>query len=275
MRKAIIAALGFALVAPHLAWSAVTPGAGSVAIYTGTTQWIDKAAADGEAKITNDGLNSAGINTSWFDGDGQMDLVADWVAGVTGNGAVDVLVLYGDLPPTIYPDGNAEPDGTLVESFVESTDGDIVINHADYMFWGLNARNETGGLENVMDIPGITMWDDDTPMTVTAQGAAISPTLAGIGTLQSDRPFHVDELAGDWVAEVTLAQNDTGTRADPIIVRDGDRGRLAPVIQTAAGGEPHGQIDIELITWMLGNFATAVEPEGKAAATWGALKATR
>jgi hypothetical protein len=82
-------------------------------------------------------------------------------------------------------------------------------------------------------------------------------------------------LAGDWVAEVILAQNADGTRADPVIVRDGDRGRLIPVIQTNAGGEPQGQIDIEIVSWMMGNFTTAVEPAGKASTTWGSLKSAR
>ena len=40
----------------------------------------------------------------------------------------------------------------MAELFIESTDGDAIINHADYMFWGFNGRNAEGGLQNMMDI---------------------------------------------------------------------------------------------------------------------------
>src|SRR5262245_45030914 len=125
--------------------------AGEVAIYTGTTQWISKTAADEQAQICVDKLTALGINKTWFPNDTDMDALAEWVINATDNGQVDVLVLYGDIPPSLYPEGNAEPDGSVAELFIESTDGDAIINHADYMFWGLNARNQTGGLENMMD----------------------------------------------------------------------------------------------------------------------------
>jgi len=244
--------------------------AGEVAIYTGTTQWIGKAPADEQAQICVDMLNDAGISNTWFDSDGDMDALADWMEGVTGDDGLDICVLYGDLPPTLYPDANAQPDGTIGETFIETTDGDTFINHADYMFWGLGGRNEAGGLQNMMDIADITMWDDNTDMVVTSEGAAISPTLTDF---QSDRPFHVDELDGDWAVEVSLAQNDDGTRADPIIVRDGNLGRLIPVIQTANGDEPKGAVAAEIIIYLMST--TPVEPADKLSTTWGALKAVR
>ena len=244
--------------------------AGEVAIYTGTTQWIGKAPADEQAQICVDMLNDAGISNTWFDSDGDMDALADWMEDVTGDDGLDICVLYGDFPPSLYPDGNAQPDGTIGETFIETTDGDVFINHADYMFWGLGGRNEVGGLQNMMDIDGITMWDDNTDMVVTSEGAAISPTLTDF---QSDRPFHVDELDGDWAVEVSLAQNDDGTRADPIIVRDGNLGRLIPVIQTANGDEDKGAVAAEIIIWLMST--TPVEPADKLSTTWGALKAVQ
>jgi hypothetical protein len=195
--------------------------AGEVVIYTGTTQWIVKDAADEQANICVDMLNDAGINNTLLASDGDMDALATWMENVTGDNGFDICVLYGDIPPTLYPQGNAQPDGSIAESYIETTDGDAIINHADYMFWGLGNRNAEGGLQNMMDIPGIVMWDDNTPMIVTDDGKEIAPSLPEI---QSDRPFHIDQLADDWEVEVSLAQNDAGTRADPIIVRDGDRG---------------------------------------------------
>lgn len=244
--------------------------AGEVAIYTGITQWIGKAPADEQAEICAGMLDDAGIANTWYDSDGDVDALADWMESVTGDDGLDICVLYGDFPPEIYPEGNTQTDGSIAETFIETTDGDVFINHADYMFWGLAGRNEEGGLQNMMDIDGITMWDDDTAMKVTSEGKAISPSLTDYA---SDRPFHVDELDGDWEVEVSLAQSDDGTRADPIIVRDGNLGRLIPVIQTNGGDEPKGAIAAEIIIWLMST--TPVEPTGKLSTTWGDLKAVR
>lgn len=245
--------------------------AGEVVIYTGTTQWIGKEAADEQANICVEMLNEAGIDNTLLASDGDMDTLATWMKNVTGDDGLDICVLYGDIPPTLYPQGNTQPDDSVAEMFIETTDGDAIMNHADYMFWGLQARNEVGGLQNMMDIPGIVMWDDNTPMIVTDEGKEIAPSLPDI---QSDRPFHIDQLDGDWEIEVSLAQNEAGTRADPIIVRDGELGRLIPTIQTANGNEPKGAVAAEIIIWLMAN-ATSVEPEGKLSTTWGDLKAVR
>ena len=244
--------------------------ASEVAIYTGVTQWIGKAPADEQAEICVGLLNDAGIANTWYAAEGDADALADWMESVTGDGGLDICVLYGDFPPSIYPEGNAQTDGSIAETFIETTDGDVFINHADYMFWGLAGRNREGGLQNMMDIPGIVMWDDNTDMKVTTEGGAISPSLTDY---QTDRPFHTDQLDGDWEIEVSLAQSDDGTRADPIIVRDGNLGRLIPTIQTNGGDEPKGAIASEIIIWLMST--TPVEPAGKLSTTWGDLKAVR
>ena len=249
----------------------LTFGAGEVVIYTGTTQWIGKEQADAQAQICVDMLDEAGIKSTWYKSDGDMDALANWVKDATGDKGLDVCILYGDFPPTIYPQGNTQPDGSIAEAFIETTDGDAIINHADWMFWGLGNRNAEGGIRNMMDIPGMVMWDDNTPMVVTEQGKEISPSLTDF---QSDRPFHTDLLAGDWKIEVSLAQNEAGTRADPIIVRDGDLGRLIPVIQTNAGDEPKGAVAAQIIIWLMSN-TTPVEPDDKLSTTWGNLKTIR
>ena len=218
---------------------------GEVAIYTGTTGWITKGAADQQAAICSGILDSLGISHTLF-ADAALDDVAlaDWVTNATDNGAVDVLILYGYLPPTLYEGGNTQPDGSVAEVFIESTDGDVIINHADYMFYVSAPLNEVFGLQNIMDIPSITMWDNDTPVVVTDVGASIAPSLADF---LSDRPFHVDELEGEWFVEAALAENAAGTRADPIIVRDGNRGRLVPVFQTNGQNDPKGAVAAEII----------------------------
>lgn len=267
MRNIFLALTLIALMALPLAH---VFAAGDVVIYTGITQWISKAAADEQAQICVDMLNDAGISNTWYDSDSDVGDLADWMESTTGDDGLDICVLYGDFPPEIYPEGNTQTDGSIAETFIETTDGDVFINHADYMFWGLAGRNEEGGLKNMMDIDDIVMWDDDTAMTVTAEGKAIAPSLTDYA---SDRPFHVDQLAGNWEVEVSLAQNDDGTRADPIIVRDGNLGRLIPVIQTNGGDEPKGAVAAEIITWLMST--TPVEPAGKLSTTWADLKAVQ
>ena len=116
------------------------------------------------------------------------------------------------------------------------------------MFYVSSTFNNDQGLANMMDIPGIVMWDDNTPMVATAEGKKIAYHL---NDFLSDRPFHVDQLAGNWYVEAMLAQNAAGTRADPIIVRDGDRGRLIPMFQAADQNDPKGAVAAEVIAWLM------------------------
>jgi len=110
-----------------------------------------------------------------------------------------------------------------------------------------------------MDIAGITMWDDDTAVVVTAEGQDITPSLVDFA---SDRPFHLDELEGDWYAELVLAQNDAGTRADGVIVANaGTGGRLGIFYQTASqDDDPRGEVMSEWINnWYLAGDLDVVE----------------
>jgi len=189
-----------------------TAMAADIAIST-QAGWFGQAAADREMQEIVD--NVTAVPVEQFTADDQAAL-ADWVVAHTGDGVSDLLILCGNFPDTIYPPGNAEPDGSLAELFLD--DGNTIVNTGDYMFYvnsGGTNNNAAGGLENMMDIPGISMWDDNTPANATAEGRAVAPSLADF---QTDRPFHLDQLEGDWVPELILAQNDAGTRADPVIV---------------------------------------------------------
>ena len=78
-----------------------------MAIYTGNTSWIAKDLADAQAAITVQKLGDAGIPVTLYSDAADQAALADWVAASTGNGKLDVLILYGYLPDTIYPAGNA------------------------------------------------------------------------------------------------------------------------------------------------------------------------
>jgi len=112
---------GASLQVNIVARSFATPG--EVAIYTGAVGWIEKAKADEQAAICQGILNAAGIPTTWFANAGDEAALAEWVDDMTANNRLDVLVLYGRLPNSIYPPGNTRPNGSIAESFIETTDG--------------------------------------------------------------------------------------------------------------------------------------------------------
>ena len=232
--------------------------------------WFGQAAADREMQEIVD--NVSGLDITVFTPD-DWDALATWVDSHTGNGAVDMLILCGQFPNTIYTPGNSQADDSLAEIFLD--DGNIILNTGDYMFYVVDAAgtNAAGGLQTMMDIPDITMWDDDTAVVVTADGSNLTPTLVDFAT---DRPFHLDELGDDWETEVSLAENDAGTRADPVVVKHKTTGGLLIIFYQTAGqdDDPRGEVISEFLdNWYKSILPeTAVEPTDKMASTWAGIK---
>lgn len=237
--------------------------------------WWSQAAGDREAGELIDNLESRVISIENFPANNQ-DALADWTEAHTGNGQMDILILFGQFPDTIYPPGNAKADGSIAEDFLE--DGNLIANTGDYMFYVVNGAgtNGAGGLQTMMDIPGITMWDDNTAVEVTEKGKEITPTLKDF---QTDRPFHLDELDDEWEAELVLA-GDTGDqdamRADPVVVRNTEYdGRLAIFYQTATqDADPRAEVISEWVKNWVPEVAggQAVEAQDKLTTTWADLK---
>ena len=228
-----------------------------VLMYTGAVSWMRLDDANRQSQITKQLLASKGIQAEIVQ---TEDAVRDWMLQTTSDGNVDVLILYGTLPISIYPSFNSQPDGSVAENWIESTDGNTILNHGNYFGYVSrgNRHNGVEALQAIMDIPHITMWDfgleNNTPMVVTKDGKEVTPSLTNF---KSDRAFHLDELTGNWFAEKVLASN-TGTlqatRADPVIVRDGTRGRIGIVYQTFNEVNPKGKVVAELIAnFLLGN----------------------
>ncbi len=228
-----------------------TAMASDIAIST-QANWWSQGAADREMQEIAD--NVTAVSVEQFAAN-EQDALADWVAEHTGDSASDLLILCGAFPDTIYAPGNGQADDSLAELFLD--DGNTIVNTGDYMFYVVNGAgtNDAGGLQTMMDIAGITMWDDDTAVVVTAEGQDYTSSLVDYAT---DRPFHLDELEGDWYAELVLAQNDAGTRADPVIVANSTTGgRLGIFYQTASqDDDPRGEVISEWINnWYLQNVA--------------------
>ena len=243
-----------------------------VFVYTETTQWIGQAAAQDEADILIEmikGKNGIGkvVNEPAND-------LENWTKAHTKKKGHHIIVLFGDIPPVIYPQGNAKPDGSIAEEFLDA--GNTFANTADYFFWGQGNRNAEGGLQNMMDIPGILQWDDDTPMKVTPEGKEFTPTLK---EYQTDRPFHVDQLANDWELEIAFATN-TGQAegCDPCILHNTKTGaRLIQAYQTANQDDPKGEVIAEIILnyYIEAAGTQAVDPARKLPTLWGDIKTRR
>lgn len=231
--------------------------------------WYSQGAADREmdelvaAIENNSSIGSIEVFTPT-----DHPALATWVTGHT-NGGGHILLLNGQFPDSIYAPGNTQQDGSIAELFLEA--GNTILNTGDYMFYVVNGAgtNGEGGIRAMMDNASITMWDDNTAMIVTADGAAYTPTLVDF---QTDRPFHLDELEGGWEPLLIMAQNDAGTRADPVLVVDRDTGGMLGIFyQTASqDDDPRSEVIGEFINSYYST--TAVSPVDRLTTSWGAVK---
>jgi len=284
MRLFIIVA-GVLCTAMLLPWALPTDAAQKVDIfiYTDTVQWIGQAQAKEEAEVLaellEDHENRNGIGEILLHGPAKE--VEAWTKKHTVDKGHHIIVMFGDFPQEIYPNGKADKKkGSVAEEFLDA--GNTFSNSADYFFWGQGGRNEAAGLQNMMDIPDIVQWDDDTPMKVTKEGKEFTPTLDDYAT---DRPFHLDhldKLKGDWELEIAFA-TETGkgagaARCDPCIIRNTETdARLIQVYQTANQDDPKGEVIAEIILnyYLETVGALEVDPQDKLPALWGDIKTRR
>jgi hypothetical protein len=137
--------------------------------------WWSQGAADREMQEIAD--NVTAVSVEQFTANDQ-DALADWVADHTGNGTSDLLIICGQFPDTIYEPGNGQADDSLAELFLD--DGNCIVNTGDWIFYVVNGAgtNGPGGLQTMMDIPGVTVaGEDNTAITVTADGQDYTPTF--------------------------------------------------------------------------------------------------
>ena len=236
-----------------------------VLIYTNRSYWITLENVAMAAETTRNLVESEGFSVEITKDPAH---VKEWMLQTTSDGNVNVIILYGVLPDSVYGAGNTQPDGSIAENWIETMDGDTILNHADYIAWNSDFEvgevtgivrtedvgvNQEGGLQNLMDNSSISLRDNrdvmsQKTMIVTSDGMALAPSLVDF---ESYRSIQLNQLQGEWFAEKIFA-SDTGNAqaacADPVIVRDGDRGRIAIIHGTPYHeGLLNGEVAAEII----------------------------
>ncbi|MCL4419462.1 redoxin domain-containing protein [Patescibacteria group bacterium] len=216
-----------------------------IAMYTEKTSWIPKSLADNIAddikKAVNNRVKSIGVVS-------EAEL-PNWIKQNMGDGETDIIIMFGDFPDSIYPSGNAQPDGSLAELFLE--DGNMFLNTADYIFWGGElGRNVSSGLINMLDSPNLYI-DTSQPeisMNVTSLGKQFLPSLANFG---SSRPIPTSRMSQEWEVEASFA-DDGGANADPVVILNKkDGGRIAVIHEVVNDSLPRSAVMSEFIlNWL-------------------------
>ena len=212
--------------------------------------------------------------------------LADWVKAHTEGGG-NTLILTGITPSTIYPIGNAKPDGSVLEEFLDA--GNTVFNTGEYTFYtseGPAETNKQEALPNIIDVPGAFVWMNRGPGAWQANPVEMTPTQAGkdhvpsLKKYNTSYPFHVEDYEkSPWELEIALAENkDDDLRVEPAVIFNEDTGgRLGIFVQVYVGDVPHPGV-----SWsdIMGEFIVnyyvpevlSVESAGKLTTTWGKLK---
>ena len=217
-------------------------------------------------------------------GAGDLNALADWVEAHT-SGQKHVLILTGILPTTIYAAGNADPDGSLVEEFLDA--GNTVLNSGEFFGYTIEGPAESNteqALKNIVDLPTAGNIQSDwnlspITMTPTADGEKYTPSIVEYGT---SYPIHMEGFEGtEWELEISLAENTDikgDLRVDPgVLVNTETGGRLGVFVQAYVGDVPKpdiswGSVIGEFIVNYYLKEVAAVEADAKLASTWGEIK---
>ena len=239
---------------------------GEVAIFTEQSGWIAQNAAQKEGEELADLLKKPSKVVTLTDKE-----IGDWAKERTDNGSSDIIVTFGWFPTTLYTPGNADPDDSVAELFLEG--GNVFLNTADYIFYVTQGGGANGeqGLKNMMDI-NADMWSGGSGIKPTDEGAKYTPSL---NNFTSERTFKAAQIVDPWEVEATFGDTGTGN-IDPAIVHDTETGgRIGIAFQEPNNaGLPRGKVLAEMIDNFLFEVlgAQAVDPQQKATTTWGHLK---
>ncbi len=212
--------------------------------------------------------------------DSQLAELAAWAVANTDDGELDILWLNGCVPSSLYPLGNTEPDGSVIENFLDG--GNMIINVGDwfgYVSYEGGARqspeNQAAGAGNILDLnSGIIVSADNTAMTATPTGQQYLPSL-GTDAI-SYRPVALAQVVAPWEVAAVFASTDgtdNATQADPVVIHNTETGAYVAFVNQSAGSGPPGWLDDRgltcaefIINWVatvigLGDPSLAADPD--------------
>ncbi len=209
--------------------------------------WMDEETAEREMGEVISNVEGK-VNSIKAFAAAEEGVLASWLVSHTNNGQLDLLILCDVFPDSIYRAGNAQPDGSIAERFLDA--GNMIINTGDYVFYVSSKKpdNLEHGLKNMMDLPRIDMWSGG-PMEVTAEGRKYLPSLEKFNTV---RALRISRLESPWVTEIIFAGTDMA--ADPVVVRNViTGGRIGIFYELGSKTDPpRGKVISEFIlNWLL------------------------
>jgi len=239
----------------------------SIAIFTEQVSWTDAATAAAAVDLITKNVKTAKEVKVYTDAE-----LAAFATKHTKDGNFDMIITFGWFPTSLYKPGNAEPDGSVGEKFLQG--GDMFLNTADYIFYVSSTNNDAGGLTNMTN-SALDMWTDGTVCKPTADGTKYAPSLPA--SWNAPRSFRLDQikLEADWEAEVVFG-SDGANSADPVIIKSKSTGGRVGIAFQVGDATPRGEVISEIINNFLvprvGN-TTAVKANDKLPLTWGQIKA--
>jgi len=219
-------------------------------------------------------------------GDDKLAELAAWTVANTDDGELDILWLNGCMPSTLYPFPNLEPDGSVIENWLDG--GNMIINVGDWFAYvsyeggGRKVANDADGAANILNLPaGIIYKSENATMTVTETGKKYLPSLGD--SCMTDRPVAFDQAIDPWevaAAFATVDGEEDSTGGEPVVIHNTETGAYVAIVnQSAGGGPPHwlddrGLTCAELIkNWVAEVVGLSpVEPADKLPDTWGNIK---
>lgn len=262
-RRLLIATVAMMLVVSSLAFAQID----KIAIFNEQVGWTttDVAAAATDEILAN--VTVANEIVVLNDAD-----IGAFAAENTADGDFDIIITFGYFPISLYAPGNAEPDGSVGEMFLEG--GDMFFNTADYIFYVTEGGGANGdaGLKNMTDT-NLDCWTDNNVCIPTADGLSYAPSMPA--SINAPRAFKLDQLETEpeWELEMAFAVNAEGTMADPVIIRNTVYGgRIAGAFHVADDAMPRGAVMSEIIENFVPGVISAVKPAEKATSTWGSIK---
>jgi hypothetical protein len=248
-----------------------TSMAADIAFYVGAPNvdgWYDVDSMNADVETIINEVGVLFMDVSQFDDD-QYDEFAAWVEARTDDGIMDIIWLNGCIPSVLYPFPNLEPDGSLIEEWLDG--GNMIINVGDWFgyvsYAGGSRQTENGpsGAANILDLSsGIIVSADNTSLTVTPTGSEYMPSL-GDTTVISYRPIALSAVADPW--EVAALFASTGgtddpeeTQADPLVIHNTETDGYVAFINQSAGSGPPGWLDDRGLTCaeFIGNWVNEV-----------------